>query len=670
MTRFARAKGSKASNERLPEPATSWSQMKAELLNKNNELAEKKEREKALKQRQENYQKFLDQKEQEEEKQISWADFPTSDNHLESKKRKRFSDLNKSDSEIKKKINKNQNCANIKIETPDLMGLDSDGDSDGQFSALKLKLDKVLDQKGNDSDDEPPEEASITEKPEEIVVKKPKLTKKKLKIVVDKEQQISNEANTSPIITNGVQSDKSNKSSIKPEHKIELSEKSKKLIEKKLERKRKQNETKILKKQKKNNTDNTLKKANTPNEENQTVTPKPSISGTSDEEFLKKKQKKLERRKKQKEKKSKMMKQASKESVEDKKEVLSEKDLLKIQRKKERRARQADKRKKIKEAKLLAEQNTELSQENKDETKPTFKKVKDSAEQNEYIKEENEQKHKIPFDNGKASAEEKKNVLHNGEHEPQNGYTKPPLNKQKKLLQKPQNQKKAKPRDDKEHQSKKDKPEKMIINGKEIEIGYVEGFPVKKEDADRLKRLRKEMISKGLPRSEINASLKLERRRAEKALAREKKFVCFNCRKSGHNLSECPELDKDQVAQTGTGICFKCGSTEHTHFECKVVRGLDYKFATCFICQEQGHIAKQCPDNQRGLYPKGGSCKVCGDVTHLKKDCPKYQAQQAQLQNSLNVGTMDSGNPDDLDSNSHSNSFGGSGRKINKIIKF
>lgn len=57
---------------------------------------------------------------------------------------------------------------------------------------------------------------------------------------------------------------------------------------------------------------------------------------------------------------------------------------------------------------------------------------------------------------------------------------------------------------------------------------------------------------------------------------------------------------------SGTGICFKCGSTEHTHFECKVVRGMDYNFATCFICKEQGHIAKQCPDNQRGLYPKGG----------------------------------------------------------------
>lgn len=59
------------------------------------------------------------------------------------------------------------------------------------------------------------------------------------------------------------------------------------------------------------------------------------------------------------------------------------------------------------------------------------------------------------------------------------------------------------------------------------------------------------------------------------------------------------------VETTGSGICFKCGSAEHTHFECKVVRGQEFKFAQCFICNEQGHIARQCPDNARGLYPKG-----------------------------------------------------------------
>ncbi|XP_046413792.1 golgin IMH1-like [Neodiprion fabricii] len=159
----------------------------------------------------------------------------------------------------------------------------------------------------------------------------------------------------------------------------------------------------------------------------------------------------------------------------------------------------------------------------------------------------------------------------------------------------------------------------MMINGNEVQVVKYDGFPVKKEDADRLEQLKKNMIIKGIPRSDINIAMKLERRKAEKALARERKRVCFHCRKSGHNLSDCPELGRDEA---GTGICFKCGSAEHTHFECRVVKGQEFRHASCFICREQGHIAKQCPDNPKGLYPQGGSCMICGDVTHLKKDCP------------------------------------------------
>lgn len=172
----------------------------------------------------------------------------------------------------------------------------------------------------------------------------------------------------------------------------------------------------------------------------------------------------------------------------------------------------------------------------------------------------------------------------------------------------------------KEHNRRKPLPEpyQMDLNGEMVDVVTYDGFPIMLEDAKRLEELKKSLFAKGISNGEIKKIMKLQRRSAEKALTRARKKVCFNCRRSGHPLSECPSLNQGE----GTGICFKCGSTEHTHFECKVVKKQEYKFAQCFICKEQGHISNQCPDNPRGLYPKGGACKLCGDVTHLKRFCP------------------------------------------------
>lgn len=82
----------------------------------------------------------------------------------------------------------------------------------------------------------------------------------------------------------------------------------------------------------------------------------------------------------------------------------------------------------------------------------------------------------------------------------------------------------------------------LIINGKEVELVRVDGFPVMKKDAERLHELKANMLQKGIPKSEIQRTMKLERRRAEKALARLKREVCYNCRKGGQNLSDCLDL--------------------------------------------------------------------------------------------------------------------------------
>ncbi|CAK1555748.1 unnamed protein product [Leptosia nina] len=185
-----------------------------------------------------------------------------------------------------------------------------------------------------------------------------------------------------------------------------------------------------------------------------------------------------------------------------------------------------------------------------------------------------------------------------------------------------------------------DKSFQLIINGKDVELVRFDGFPIMKKDAERIQELKNSMIKKGIPKSEVQRTIKLERRRAEKALARLKRDVCYNCRKGGHNLSDCPDLRSNiPGVDSADGVCFKCGSTEHRQNECKVQRDKEFRFATCFICRETGHLARQCPDNPKGLYPNGGCCKLCGDVTHLRKDCPTVAEKKEGT--SIKLSTLD-----------------------------
>lgn len=132
---------------------------------------------------------------------------------------------------------------------------------------------------------------------------------------------------------------------------------------------------------------------------------------------------------------------------------------------------------------------------------------------------------------------------------------------------------------------------------------------VDKEVMDRLADLKnKGKITHQEYLEQILREGRSSQRRMERKADREHKRVCFKCRKPGHTINQCPDMEKDQ--EQAAGICYKCGSTEHSINQCKVrLEPGVFPYAKCFICHEMGHLTKQCPDNPKGLYPNGFKIK-------------------------------------------------------------
>ena len=108
--------------------------------------------------------------------------------------------------------------------------------------------------------------------------------------------------------------------------------------------------------------------------------------------------------------------------------------------------------------------------------------------------------------------------------------------------------------------------------------------------------------------------------------------ICLLCRRRGHSLKNCPDKNERTVDKK---LCYNCGEIGHSLANCpqplqdgnfyynsnsyslEFLWGflLNYmsrylgtvggtKFASCFICNESGHLSKNCPKNTHGIYPK------------------------------------------------------------------
>lgn len=79
-----------------------------------------------------------------------------------------------------------------------------------------------------------------------------------------------------------------------------------------------------------------------------------------------------------------------------------------------------------------------------------------------------------------------------------------------------------------------------------------------------------------------------EFRRIKRAEERTASMRCYVCRESGHSAKDCPQNVGGATGKDTVGICFRCGSTEHTLAKCRrTVKGDELPFATCYICSRK-----------------------------------------------------------------------------------
>lgn len=131
----------------------------------------------------------------------------------------------------------------------------------------------------------------------------------------------------------------------------------------------------------------------------------------------------------------------------------------------------------------------------------------------------------------------------------------------------------------------------------------------------------------------VSQNPRSEARRLKRKAIRESDKECFICRQTGHLSQDCPQNAQNELVNIAK-ICYRCGRIDHSLKDCKKPPAKHHNgnasddeetreiqeylpFAKCYVCQESGHLAGFCPQNDRGIYPNGGGCQLCGTFPSL-----------------------------------------------------